>query len=423
MLNPSTATQGSTQGTPPPPRRWTDPAHPLWMCGMRPFFLFTSAGALALMLPWLAFLAWGTPLPGAAGGPFVWHAHELLYGFALASVAGFLLTAVPEFTGSADFRPAVVRRMAALWLAARVAFWVSGIGGAPALLLSALLNVCMVGALVALMAPRLWRDPLRAHLAFLWALLALGVCEAGFHADLLAASGNPARWLYAALGVNMVLIVVALSRISMQIVNQALQDAGRGIDYLARPPRRNLAIACITLYTLAEFFVPGSRLAGWLALAAAAALAHLLGDWHVGRPLLRRRPLMLYAVYACMAAGYALIGLGLLGLLGSVSGGRHLLGVGALGLAVLGAMSIAGRAHCGADPDTRAWLPLAALALVLAAALRGAAGWLLPDPLQAWLLAGGLWSLAFGLYLWHLGPLLASPRSDGRGGCAGVAED
>ncbi len=414
MLNPP-ATAATTT-------RWTDAAHPLWMCGMRPFFVLTAAAALALMLPWLAFLALGTPLPAAAGGPFLWHAHELLAGFALASVAGFLLTAGPEFSGSADFSPAVVRRMVALWLAARIAFWASGAGGAPVLLLSALLNVGLPLALALLLAPRLWRDPLRAHLAFLWVLLALALCEAGFHLDLLAGNGLATRWLYAALGANQVLIVVALSRISMQIVNQALHDAGRGTDYLARPPRRNLAISCIALYTLAEFFDPGSRLSGWLALAAAAAVLHLLGDWHVGRPLLRRRPLMLYAVYACMAGGYALIGLGLLSPLASVSGGRHLMGVGALGLAVLGAMSIAGRAHCGADPDTRGWLPLAAISLALAAVLRAAAGWLLPDPLQAWLLAGGLWCLAYGLYLWHLAPLLTGPRRDGRSGCAGVAD-
>lgn len=396
--------------------------HPVWMCAMRPFFVLTAGSGLVLMLAWLLYLSLGGPLPASAGGPYAWHAHELLFGFALASVAGFMLTAVPEFTSSADFSPTLVRGLVALWLAARLAFWASGLGGAPLVLLSGLLHLGLIAALAALLAPRLWHDPRRAHLSFLWTLLALGLCAAGFHAELLAGSTGATRWLQASIGVYMVLIVVALSRISMRIVNEALEDAGHSADYLARPPRRNLAITCIALYTVAEFAGPGSRLSGWLALAAAAAVFNLMNDWHVGRALLSRRPLMLYSIYTCMGLGYALMGAGLLTPLGSYSGGRHLLAVGALGLATMGSMSIAGRAHCGLHHDLRGWVPLAALALLLAAGTRAAAGWLLPDPLAAWALAGALWCLSFGLYAAYLGPILLAPRRDGRAGCQGVLQ-
>ncbi|GHD70782.1 NnrS family protein [Vogesella fluminis] len=397
-------------------------AHPLWLCGMRPFFIATAAAAVLLMVPWLAFLAAGWPLPPVAGGPFAWHAHELLYGFALASVLGFLLTAVPEFTGTADFAPVTVRRLLLLWLAARMAFWLGGWGGAPLIVLSGLLHLALIGALAALAAPRLWADPQRQHLSFLWTLLALGICEAGFHVELLAGTATPLRWLYVSVGVYMVLVVVALSRISMRIVNQALSDAGQATDYLARPPRRNLLIVCIMLYTGAELLLPGSRLSGWLALATGAAVFQLMNDWHVGRVLLTRWPLMLYAIYVCMGLGYVCMGLGLLTPLGSFPGGRHLLTAGALGLAMLGAMSIAGRAHCGRTPDERAWLPLAALGLFLAAGVRAAAGWLLTDTMEAWLLAGVLWCGVFALYLRHLAPVLLTRRRDGRHGCHGVQE-
>lgn len=401
---------------------WAAISHPVWMCGMRPFFIATAVSGVLLMALWLLFLSAGWPLPTTAGGPFAWHAHELLFGFALASVLGFLLTAVPEFTGTPDFAPPTVRRMVVLWLAARVAFWAGGVGGAPVVLLSGLLHLGLIGGMAVLAAPRLWADPERKHLSFLWTLLALGACEAGFHMDLLAGSANPVRWLHASVGVYMVLIVVALSRISMRIVNQALEDEGHGADYLARPPRRNLVIACIALYTGAELLAPGSRLSGWLALAAAAAVFHLMNDWHVGRALLRRWPLMLYAIYVCMGLGYGLMGAGLLLPLGAFSGGRHLLTVGALGLAMLGAMSIAGRAHCGMPAEERAWVPLAALSLLLAAGVRSAAGWLLADALAAWTLAGALWVLGFGLYLAYLAPVLLARRSDGHGGCHGVEE-
>lgn len=357
--------------------------HPVWMCAMRPFFVLTALSALLLMGPWALFLIQGWPLvPTAAGGPFVWHGHELLSGFAFASVLGFLLTAGPEFTDTSDFAPRHARRLVALWLLARAAFFACALTGWAALVaLSALVHLLLVADLLRLLWPRLWAHAGRAHLSFAWTLLALLVCEAGFHHDLWRsltdspAAGEPSRWLYAMLGAYMVLVVVALGRISMRIVNQALQDAGRAADYLARPPRRNLLVVCVAAHTLAQWWMPQARLTGWLALATMAAVWHVLNDWHMaGRCLFTRWVLALYMVYVSMGLGYALMALALLADVGSVSAGRHLLAVGALGLPVLCAMSIAGRAHCGHWPETRLWLVLAVLALVLAAGLRALAG-------------------------------------------------
>ncbi len=83
------------------------PAHPVWMCGMRPFFLLTATSAVVLMLPWLLFLGLGWPTPATAGGPFAWHAHELLYGFALASVVGGAVGRTGSVTGPVYSRATV----------------------------------------------------------------------------------------------------------------------------------------------------------------------------------------------------------------------------------------------------------------------------------------------------------------------------
>jgi uncharacterized protein involved in response to NO len=140
----------------------------------------------------------------------------------------------------------------------------------------------------------------------------------------------------------------------------------------------------------------------------------------VGRALLRRRPLMLYGVYACMGAGYALIGASLVMQVGSVSGGRHLLTVGALGLSMLSAMSIAARAHCGLAADPRPWVAQAALALLLAASARAAAAWHPQAAPALWSVSGLAWCGAFGLWAWALSATLLAPRSDGHGGCHGT---
>jgi uncharacterized protein involved in response to NO len=402
-------------------------SHPLWLCGFRPFFLLTALSAVGLIALWGIFLGHGLPLPSVAGGPFIWHAHELIFGFSLAAVAGFALTAIPEFTGSTAIPPRPVRLLVALWLVGRIAFWLSGALGAPALAIAGLTHLGLVAGLVALLTPRLLADPERRHLSFLWALLVFALLIAGFYVDALQGK-HPARWLYATVGLLMILIVIAMSRISMRIVNGAIDelndannaDSATTTEYRARPPKRNLAIVCIALYTATEFFAPGARIGGWLALAAAAALCHLQSDWHVGRALFRRWPLMLFGVYLLMAAGYGLMGIALLAGSDAISAGRHLLTVGALGLNIYVVLNIAGRMHCGHELDERAWVPLGAALIAYAALLRAATA--LPGvPVNLLLAISSLcWLLPFALYIWHMGPLLAGPRSDGGTGCEGI---
>ncbi len=391
---------------------------PLLLCSFRPLFLATVLLATAGVALWLGFLGFGLPLPGVPGGPLVWHAHEMLLGFGLAAVAGFVLTAVPEFTATAAFGRQVGLGFLLLWLAARLSFWLSGVVGPwPA----ALFNSAFAIALPVLLTPRLLGDPLRRQYGFFGGLSALAMVTVGFHIDSIAGQ-YPMRWVYAGIGVMMVLIVVATSRISMRILNDAIEarrDAGHEVDddYRARPPRRNLAIFCIALFSLAEWLALPAPLNGWLALAAAAAMFNLLNDWHIGRALLERWSLMLYSVYWLMALGYAALGASLLADGSASSTGRHLLTLGAMGVSILAVLCIAGRTHSGYTLDQRPWVPIATCLLISAALLRAGAG--LPGasgPLLN-MLAGLGWLAAFGLVLRYLAPIWLRPRPDGGTGC------
>ena len=393
-------------------------ASPTLLCSFRPLFLAVLASALLGVALWLGFLGHGLPLPAVAGGPLVWHGHELLFGFGLAAVAGFVLTAVPEFTATKAFGRRVGLFFLLLWLAARLSFWLSGaLGPWPA----ALCNVALALALPAFLGRRLLGDPLRRQWGFFGGLVALALVSVGFHFDVLRGD-YPMRWLHAGVGVMMVLIVVALSRISMRILNDAIEArraAGHEVDddYRARPPRRNLATFCIALFTLAEWIGLPGPLNGWLALAAAAALFNLLNDWHIGRALFQRWALMLYSIYWLMALGYLAIGVALLSGDFAVSAGRHLLTIGAMGVSVFAVLCIAGRTHSGYALDERRWVPLATLLLVGAALLRGASGW--PDAPATVLiaLAGIAWLAAFALASRYLAPIWLSSRPDGGVGC------
>lgn len=398
------------------PPRWQ--SAPWLLCAFRPFFLATLVSAVLLLALWLGFLKGLWPLPPVAGGPLVWHAHELLFGFGAAALAGFVLTAVPEFTRTPPVARGTVFWLLALWLLARAGFWLSGpLGPWPA----ALCNVGLALALPLVLARRLFGDPARRQWAFAGGLLAFALTCAGFYADLLQGQ-YPMRWLHAGIGAMLALVLIALGRISMRIVNDALEarqadTPDEPLEYRATPPRRNLAVFCIALYTLAEFFLPEARVGGWLALASAAALLNILNDWHVGRALFDRWALSLYLVHWLMALGYAAIGATLLWQALPISAGRHLLTIGGMGLSIFAVLNIAGRTHSGEALDPRAWVPASAALLVLGALLRLAAslpGW----PYAALLAASGLaWLIAFALALRYLGEVFIRPRRDGGQGC------
>ena len=407
-------------------------AHPLWLCPFRPFFALAILSAAGLIALWGAYLTFGWPLPDVPDGPFVWHAHELLMGCALAAAIGFVLTAVPEFTETPDFPAASVRVLVLLWLNGRIAFWLSGAWPRPAMATAALAHLLLLGGLLKLIAPPIWRDRERRQLAFVGALLLMIALTAGFYFDALRGE-PPARWLLAQLGAFMALIIIAMSRISMRIVNASIeerQDAEQTTQtafdaveaperYIARPPRRNLAIICIALFTTAQWYQPGGRISAWLALAAACAMLNLMGDWHVGRALWRRWPLMLYASYAAMAAGYGLTGLSLLGDGLLANGSLHLLTIGGLGLSIYAVIAIAGYTHSGLEKDDRAWVPVGVCLLAASAPLRAAAS-LADAPIPLLALSAALWCIAFTLMGWHMLPVFMRPRADGRSGCAGV---
>jgi uncharacterized protein involved in response to NO len=389
----------------------------LWLCAFRPFFLLTGGYALLAMSWWLGALSGLLPMPTVPGGPVVWHAHELIFGFAGASLAGFLLTAIFEFTGAPPSSRKTVQTLLILWFGGRLAYALSGlIGVIPA----ALCDLGFLLLLIAQIAGPLWRDPSRRHLAFFHALSCLTLIHAGFYLALFF-ERDAMPWLRLASGLLMILIIVALSRISMRLVNDALETQG-GITtpYLARPPRRNLAIFSIATYSLSEYFLPANPVTGWLALAAAAGIFNLLNDWHVGRALFRRWVIIPYLVYWAMALGYATIGIGLLSGGNLSSAGHHLLLVGALALSILIVMAVAGRMHSGYGLDHRRWLPITATLLLVAGLLRASASLPAFATASPGLLHGAasLWLLAWGIYLVYSWKVLAGPRPDQGQGCS-----
>ena len=389
-------------------RAYSGPA--ILAVGFRPFFLgagLWAAGAVAL---WLAQLA-GWPALPSAFDPIAWHAHEMLFGYVTAVIAGFLLTAIPNWTGRLPVCGRQLGGLFALWCAGRVAIGVSAwIGPAPA----AALDLAFPAALCAVVLREIaagdnWRNlPVAAIVAVLAASNGL------VHLEVLGLA--PTQYLGADLGLRLgiaavaVLIMLVGGRVVPSFTRNWL--AKRGEAMLPRPFGRldRLAVAATVAAGLAWTFAPEAPASGALALLAAALGGARLAGWRGHRT--RAEPLVwvLHLGYAWLVAGFALLGAAVLVPALPQSAALHALTAGAMGTMTLAIMTRATLGHSGraltAGPGTAA-----IYALVGAAALmRVLAPLTALDAALLFGLSGLAWIGAFALFVILYGPLLVGRR-------------
>jgi uncharacterized protein involved in response to NO len=372
----------------------------LWSAGFRPFFLLAAIWAALAVPAWLAVYAHGYSLPAALPA-MVWHAHEMVYGYGLAAVAGFLLTAIPNWTSRPPIRGAPLAGLAALWLLGRVAAFTP----APWLDLAFPLALTAMVAREIAGARNFHNLPVVAILGLLSAgnllvqLQALGITDT-------AALGNR-------IGVATLLLLIALvgGRLVPSFTRNWMARALPG----AQPPAPHSALdwACLALGLcgLAAWVVaPDSPFGFGLEIAGGVALGVRLARWRGLATL--REPLLfvLHAGYGWLAAGLAFAGAN--GFLGWMPAGAplHALTVGAIGTMTLAVMTRASLGHAGrplhAGPGTSAVY----LLVTLAAALRFAAPLLGEHAVLSTALAGCAWSAAFALFAFLYGPLLLGTK-------------
>lgn len=380
-------------------RGWTGPA--ILSFGFRPFFLMAGLWAAAAMALWVAMLAGAGPLR-TAFDPFAWHAHEFVFGYVGAVVAGFLLTAVPNWTGRLPVVGWPLGVLALLWIAGRIAVALSA--GLPwGLVLAADLALPVALILVLgreIVAGRNWRN-----LPVLGILALFAGANAVFHVE--ATAGG----LGLRLGLAAILMLIAL--IGGRIVPSFTRNwlAQRRSAHLPVPPgRADSAVLALTGLALALFVIrpEGPVLAG---LAAMAGVAHLwrLSRWQGHRTGAEPLVWVLHLAYAFLALGFLAVAAAAAGLW-PLPAALHLWLAGAVGLMTLAVMTRASLGHAGrplhAGPAVAATyiaLAGAGLARPLAAAL----------PAEVWPLhlAAGLWMAAFAGFAVIYWPILTRPRA------------
>lgn len=384
-------------------RAYQGPA--LFSIGLRPFFLFSAIWAAVAVPLWVhAF---------AAGGPvgLTWHVHEMLFGYAGGVIVGFLMTAVPNWTGRMPVVGGPLMAMVGLWLAGRAAMLATAFSPELATaiwpsVIDSLFLLAMAGLIWReILAGRNWRN---LPVAVMVSLLALS--NVGFHVEAHLSGGLASVATRAALALIAMLIALIGGRITPSFTrNWQLKRQGPLPATTGRFDALTLAVTGLALAGWAA--APNQALIGW-AMAAAGTLnlvrlARWRGEATGAEPLV----LILHLGYLWLAVGLGLIGASVLWPSAvSPSAGIHALTAGAIGVMTLAVMTRAGRGHTG-RPLTAGWTGSLIYILINAAALTRVAGGLTPTLYQPLLIiSAGLWCSAFLTFAVVYGPMLALPR-------------
>jgi uncharacterized protein involved in response to NO len=390
-------------------RAWTGPA--LLSHGFRPFFLGAGVWATFAMLAWLAVIAGGPDLP-TAFDPVSWHAHEFLFGYLSAALAGFLLTAVPNWTGRLPIVGWPLAALFGLWVLGRMVVLVSASLPPLAVAAADLALPLVLGAFLLreIVVGRNWHN-----LVVLALLAVFTLGNAVFHWQ--AARGDFAAQgigLRIGLGAGLMMVAVIGGRIIPSFTRNWLVRQPAGQRRLPTAPMQRFdkaALFLLLLALLAWVALPDSQLtAGLLALAGAAHLARLArwaGDRTLSEPLL----LVLHAAYLCLPLGALAMAAAILApdRMGSTVA-QHLWMAGAIGMMTLAVMTRATLGHTGQPLTAGRGTAVLYLALATSVAARLMAG-LWPAAASTLLaLAALAWILAFGGFVLLYGPLLIRPK-------------
>jgi uncharacterized protein involved in response to NO len=376
----------------------------LFSYGFRPFFLGGAIWACAAMVLWIVAVSGNIEIGGEFGAR-AWHAHEMLFGFGSAIVAGFLLTAVPNWTGRLPVSGPPLAALFLLWCAGRVAFLVTNeIGVLSAVLLEAAFLPTMLAVCVReIVAGRKWAD--LKVIAGLGALTLANIC---FHYETLAADGPDRSERLALAGLTMMIVVVG-GRMLPSFTRNWLNKAGR-TGFPVPYNKFDLVTIMLTIPAFA-FWVVSPESSNTAIAAAVAAALHAVRLWRWRGWTTASEPLVmvLHLAYALVPIGLAAVSASATGVLDNTAA-IHVLTVGTVTSMMLAVMTRATRGHTGRELVASKTTCTSHAAIFLCALVRPAAALVPEHAGVVYALAAALWMGAFGLYLVEYGPMLVARR-------------
>ncbi len=381
--------------------------------GYRPFFLLGGAYAALATLWWAGVYAGIVDAPGGWVG-VTWHAHEMIFGFACAAIAGFLLTAVPNWTGRERVQGPVLGVLVALWLLGRV-LTAAGDWLPPGW---AELELSFLPALAWAIGGPILGSTNRRNRPILLIVVLLFAADLAAHLGRAGLVEIPVRTsLRAALDLVIVLLAIISGRIVPLFTRNAIERRGEAAQIRSGGPLEGAVFATVIGALLLDLRDEGGAAGSLVALLAALLLAARQARWQPWRTLGDPLLWILHAGHAWLAVGFACRGLaGLVDLL-PASTALHALTAGAIGTSVIAVMSRVALGHAG-RPLQAPPAVVPAYLLVLAGAGLRVFGPLAGLEHYARIVAasGIAWGLGFALFVAVYAPILTAPRLDGRPG-------
>lgn len=385
-------------------RPWAGPA--VLSAGFRPFFLLSGLSAAIAVPIWLAVLGGHAALP-TAFDPVSWHAHEMLFGFAQAAMAGFLLTAVPNWTGRMPIQGWGLGALALLFVAGRVAVACSARLGPVAAAVDLVFPLALLAALAReVVAGRNWRN-----MPMLAALGAIAAANGLTHLEALGWAATGSLGMRLGVAVLVALIGLVGGRLIPSFTRNLLSK--RGAPALPVPAGRlDAAVLALTAAALAAWTV-APEAAAVASLMGAAAVANLvrLARWQGLRTTAEPLVWALHVGFLWIPIGLGLIAIASVTSVVAPSAAIHALTGGAIAIMILAVSTRAVLSHTGrglhAGTRTTVIYGLAAVSAVT----RVAAGFTANAYWPLLLLAGSAWTAAFVLFLLVYGPMLLAPRA------------
>ena len=381
--------------------------------GFRPIFL--------LLAPYIviSIILWSLTFAGYISLPFMedtlnWHMYEMIFGIGSAGIVAFFLTGAPElFPGTI---PVVGKKLAfitLLWLAGRVGFWFIDYLG---IYLVGFLNIALLVYITALVIKPLFADVTKRHISLGFSLVSLIFAQILFFAsagNLISFDAHSTMLL--SLGLFMVLVLLAIRRVNMEAINELLEHEGIDETFYARSPRYNLAIFCVTLYTLIEFFYPQNPILAYLALASAASILNILNDFILKDNNILFKPFVLYIVTTILltSIGFFFLGFNYLFELNVTNHFRHFITTGTFGMVFYVIMIIVSTIHTGREIFTNLYLTIGLMLIIISTFIRAFIPYYFEYSMILYILSSILWAIPFVIYIKIFFPFLLKPRADG----------
>ncbi len=383
--------------------------YPLFTLGFRAFFLLAGLAALVLIVFWNALFTGSLTTEHYFSDNF-WHAHEMLLGYAVAVISGFLLTAVKNWTGKPTITGDQLASLCLLWLYGRLLPFYSGM--LPDVLI-ALVDFAFLPALAYQVSKPIFEAKQYKNLFFIGLLLLLMLGNGLIHAEMLGVLDySAATGIQLVVATIIVLILIIAGRVFPFFTERGIPGT-----LIIKNPILDIAsvVSAVVVFSLQLIDVSGHLLALAATIAVVANIARLSG-WYVKRiwyvPLLW----VLYIGYTWIISGFILTVLSAYQVV-HTSLALHAFTLGGIGVLTLGMMARVSLGHTGYSLKASNAIAIAFILLNIAALFRV----LLPIAMPAWYesliyISTLSWLAAFSLFIFIYGPILTRARIDGQDG-------